>query len=89
MKLFIKPFLLTGIKQHETAPTYHHEVQLRRSGTINGKKVVFVRAPIERRSFRVSFEWEQIWYFVDYQRDLYKLVEIGSDNSPFLDFYVD
>lgn len=89
MKLFIKPFLLKGIKEHGTAPTYRRDVRLRRSGTINGKKVVFVRAPTPKRSFRVSFEWEQIWYYVDNQRDLYQLVESGSDNSPFLDFYVD
>ncbi|HMT08900.1 MAG TPA: hypothetical protein PKA82_12920 [Pyrinomonadaceae bacterium] len=89
MKLFIKPFLLTGIKEHGGAPAYCNEPDLQRKGSINGTKVTFVRARDSKQSYRVSFEWNGKWFFIDNNIDLYELVKLRHSRSKFLDFYVD
>lgn len=89
MRLFMKPFLLTGITEHGTIPNYRDDPQLQCQGSINNKSVVFVRAPEPKLSYRVNFEWEGKWYFVDNYPDLYRLVQTAENGSPFLDFYIE
>lgn len=89
IKLFMKPFRLAGIKRHDNIPIYHFESSLQRSGSINGKEVTFICAPTPKKSCRVSFEWEGMWYFVDRNVDLYELVKNGQDKSMFLDFFIE
>ena len=90
MKLHCKPRILTGIREHDAPPQYRKDPGVvRRNGTINNKRTVFFRSKDPGTSFRVSFEYEGRWFFIDKNRELYKLLEHFEHDSPFLQFYVD